>query len=44
MQDLIELIEGLGAPHVALVGDFMLDRYVYGDTERISQEAPVPIL
>ncbi|MHC4294194.1 MAG: PfkB family carbohydrate kinase [Planctomycetota bacterium] len=44
MQELIELIEALGSPRVVLVGDFMLDRYVYGDTERISQEAPVPVL
>ncbi len=27
-----------------LVGDFMLDRYVIGDAERISPEAPVPVL
>jgi D-beta-D-heptose 7-phosphate kinase / D-beta-D-heptose 1-phosphate adenosyltransferase len=26
------------------VGDFMLDVYVYGDAERISPEAPVPVL
>ena len=44
MQELIELVEGFGVPRVALVGDFMLDRYVYGDTERVSQEAPVPVL
>jgi len=44
MQDLIECIERLGAPRVVLVGDFMLDRYVYGDVERINPEAPVPIL
>jgi len=29
---------------VLLVGDLMLDRYIYGDTERISPEAPVPVL
>lgn len=28
---------------VLLVGDFMLDRYIYGDVERISPEAPVPV-
>ena len=27
-----------------LVGDFILDRYVYGDVERINPEAPVPVL
>jgi len=29
---------------VLVVGDFMLDRFVYGDLERISPEAPIPIL
>lgn len=29
---------------ILLVGDFMLDRYVFGDAERISPEAPVPVL
>ena len=44
MDELIELLEGFGTPRVALVGDFMLDRYVYGDAERVSPEAPVPVL
>ena len=29
---------------VLLVGDLILDRYIYGDAERISPEAPVPVL
>ncbi|MDE1896730.1 MAG: bifunctional heptose 7-phosphate kinase/heptose 1-phosphate adenyltransferase, partial [Rhodospirillales bacterium] len=29
---------------VLVVGDAMLDRYVYGDVARVSPEAPVPIL
>lgn len=44
MKDLIALVENFGRPQIALIGDFMLDRYVYGDVERISPEAPVPIL
>ena len=31
-------------PHVLVVGDVMLDRYLHGTTERISPEAPVPVL
>src|SRR5438105_3760535 len=42
--DLIELVENLGQPRVLVVGDLMLDRYVWGDAERISQEAPVILL
>jgi len=38
------MVEQLGRPRMLLVGDFMLDCYVYGDTERISPEAPVPVL
>jgi D-beta-D-heptose 7-phosphate kinase/D-beta-D-heptose 1-phosphate adenosyltransferase len=42
--DLIELVQHLGQPRVLVVGDLMLDRYVWGDAERISQEAPVILL
>lgn len=31
-------------PRVLLVGDMMLDRYHYGQTERVSPEAPVVVL
>jgi len=43
MRQLIHVVENLAAPRVALVGDFMLDRYIHGDVERISPEAPVPV-
>jgi D-beta-D-heptose 7-phosphate kinase/D-beta-D-heptose 1-phosphate adenosyltransferase len=42
--DLAELVQNLGQPRVLVVGDVMLDRYVWGDAERISQEAPVILL
>jgi D-beta-D-heptose 7-phosphate kinase/D-beta-D-heptose 1-phosphate adenosyltransferase len=42
--DLIDLVQHLGQPYVLVVGDLMLDRYVWGDAERISQEAPVILL
>src|SRR5271163_2823625 len=42
--DLIALVQKLGQPRVLVVGDLMLDRYVWGDAERISQEAPVILL
>ena len=32
------------APRVLLVGDLMLDRYLDGSVDRISPEAPVPVL
>jgi rfaE bifunctional protein kinase chain/domain len=30
--------------HVLVVGDLMLDRYIWGQVERISPEAPVPVV
>lgn len=30
--------------HVAVVGDLMLDRYIWGDASRLSPEAPVPVV
>src|SRR5438270_9354929 len=42
--DLIDLVERLGQPRVLVVGDLMLDRYVWGDAARVSQEAPVLLL
>src|SRR5262245_5966529 len=42
--DLAALVLRLGQPRVLVVGDVMLDRYVWGDAARISQEAPVILL
>lgn len=41
---LISCIKSLKEPKVLVVGDLALDEMVYGDTERISREAPVLIL
>jgi D-beta-D-heptose 7-phosphate kinase/D-beta-D-heptose 1-phosphate adenosyltransferase len=41
---LIEWLPRLGDAKVLCVGDVMLDRFVYGDVERISPEAPIPVL
>ncbi|HWL81269.1 MAG TPA: D-glycero-beta-D-manno-heptose-7-phosphate kinase [Roseomonas sp.] len=42
--DLIEGVRQLKRGTVLVVGDAMLDRYVYGHVSRISPEAPVPVL
>ncbi|MEO8279881.1 MAG: D-glycero-beta-D-manno-heptose-7-phosphate kinase [Ideonella sp.] len=34
----------IGAAHVLVVGDAMLDRYWFGAVDRISPEAPVPVV
>ncbi len=43
-EKLLKTVTNLGSPKVLVVGDFMLDVYVYGDALRISPEAPVPVL
>jgi D-beta-D-heptose 7-phosphate kinase/D-beta-D-heptose 1-phosphate adenosyltransferase len=42
--ELIDVVERFPGRRVLLAGDLMLDRYVFGDAERISPEAPVPVL
>jgi len=37
-------LEGFAGARVLVLGDVMLDRYVYGRVERVSPEAPVPVL
>ena len=41
LQSLLDRVRDI---EVACVGDLMLDRYVYGEVERISPEAPIPVL
>jgi D-beta-D-heptose 7-phosphate kinase/D-beta-D-heptose 1-phosphate adenosyltransferase len=41
---LIEIVEQLPPSRIVLIGDLMLDRYLYGNAERLSPDAPVPIL
>src|SRR5689334_1802333 len=36
--------ERVASARVLIVGDVMLDRYWFGDVERISPEAPVPVV
>jgi rfaE bifunctional protein kinase chain/domain len=41
---LSKLLEKISHARVLVVGDAMLDRYWYGEVERISPEAPVPVV
>ena len=43
-QSLLNWLPKLNNVAVLCVGDAMLDQYVYGDVERVSPEAPIPIL
>jgi rfaE bifunctional protein kinase chain/domain len=41
---LTKLAKTLRGRRIAVVGDFMLDRYMWGSATRISPEAPVPVV
>jgi len=39
-----QLFEGFATTKIGVVGDIMLDTYWWGSVDRISPEAPVPIV
>jgi D-beta-D-heptose 7-phosphate kinase/D-beta-D-heptose 1-phosphate adenosyltransferase len=41
---LTQLVAAFAGKHVVIVGDVMLDEYVWGRVRRISPEAPVPVV
>jgi D-beta-D-heptose 7-phosphate kinase/D-beta-D-heptose 1-phosphate adenosyltransferase len=41
---LLEILENFSQKRLLVIGDLMLDCFVWGDVERISPEAPVPVL
>lgn len=40
----LEIIEGFAQAKVLVVGDFMVDHFIWGRVTRISPEAPVPVV
>ncbi|PTN36522.1 bifunctional heptose 7-phosphate kinase/heptose 1-phosphate adenyltransferase [Desulfonatronum sp. SC1] len=43
-EDLLASIDKLAGNTVVIIGDVMLDEYIFGAVERISPEAPVPVV
>jgi len=43
-EQLQKVFEGMDGLHVVVVGDVMLDNYWWGNVDRISPEAPVPVV
>ncbi|MFQ5627512.1 MAG: D-glycero-beta-D-manno-heptose-7-phosphate kinase [bacterium] len=41
---LLEILDRMKNTRIAVIGDLMLDRYIWGDVARISPEAPVPVV
>ncbi|MBB6145681.1 D-beta-D-heptose 7-phosphate kinase/D-beta-D-heptose 1-phosphate adenosyltransferase [Silvibacterium bohemicum] len=45
LHEIVRLLEsGWADKHILVVGDVMLDKYIHGSVDRISPEAPVPIV
>src|SRR5579862_2609261 len=42
--DFLQILEGFHRASVLVLGDVMLDRFIHGSVERISPEAPIPVL
>ncbi len=40
----LDLLGAIGGRRIAVIGDVMLDRSVFGSVERLSAEAPIPII
>ncbi len=43
-EEILKLIMKFKNKKIAIIGDLILDKYVWGEVERISPEAPVPVI
>src|SRR3989338_7713255 len=44
MKNLIEIVNNFKGKKAGVIGDLMLDHFIWGDVERVSPEAPVPVV
>ena len=44
LQKLRSLFDRFSSKHILVIGDLILDQYIWGDVGRISPEAPVPVV
>ena len=42
--EIVSLIQSLKSPKILVIGDLMLDHFIWGSVSRISPEAPTPVL
>ncbi len=40
----LDIISGFRTAHILVIGDFILDQFIWGNVSRISPEAPVPVV
>lgn len=43
-QNITDIIKGFGKKNILVIGDVMVDSYMWGRVDRISPEAPVPVI
>ena len=44
LSNLIDRLQSQKVPRIGVLGDVILDKYLWGRVDRISPEAPVPVL
>ncbi|MCD4819423.1 MAG: D-glycero-beta-D-manno-heptose-7-phosphate kinase [Candidatus Cloacimonetes bacterium] len=44
MQEMRKIIYSIAHKKIAVIGDLILDKYIFGNVDRISPEAPIPIV
>jgi D-beta-D-heptose 7-phosphate kinase/D-beta-D-heptose 1-phosphate adenosyltransferase len=44
MKRLLSVVEKFSTTNLLVIGDLMLDRFIWGEVDRLSPEAPVPVL
>lgn len=44
MKNLIKIVDNFKGKTIGVIGDLMLDHFIWGDVDRISPEAPIPIV
>ncbi|MDD5669488.1 MAG: PfkB family carbohydrate kinase, partial [Candidatus Omnitrophica bacterium] len=44
MKNFIKIVEKFHKTKILIVGDLILDEFIWGDVDRISPEAPVPVV
>ena len=44
LSEVIKIVDSFRNKKICIIGDLMLDKYIYGDVERISPEAPIPVV
>lgn len=44
MEDLLNIIKRFPEKRITIIGDVMLDKYVHGNVNKISPEAPIPVI